>query len=172
MIRYALYDYQPVRRWKHLSFEEQDTARRILDFKNGRNYASRWAAEEMAKALQAVDMKGTVIVTVPASSKHSHTRRYKRFCDELQKRTNGINGFSHIAVDGKKNKLHRGKRDNTVNNQQITYEKDFFNNKDVLLVDDICTTGKTYKSFAEELEREGARIRMVLFLAKTKQYKH
>ena len=72
MIKYALYDYLPQRYLKRASFEQIDLDRRILDFKNGRGYATRWAAKEMAKALSLMDLTNTAIVCIPASCKRTN----------------------------------------------------------------------------------------------------
>lgn len=47
MLKYALYDYIPRRRQCRATFEQQETCRRILDFKDGRTYARQWAVTEI-----------------------------------------------------------------------------------------------------------------------------
>ena len=44
MIKFALYPYIPQRYLKKASFEDIDRDRMILDFKDGKPYAARWAA--------------------------------------------------------------------------------------------------------------------------------
>ena len=70
MIRFALYDYIPQRFLNRATFEEIDLHRRILDFKDAKPYATRWAAKEIGYALSDMDLSDTYIVTcqTPTSS--------------------------------------------------------------------------------------------------------
>ena len=43
--------------------------------------------------------------------------------------------------------------------------------KRILLIDDICTSGRTSDTFKERMESAGAHVRMAMFLAKTKNYR-
>ena len=79
MIRFALFDYIPQRFLNRATFEEIDLHRRILDFKDGKGYATRWASKEMGYALSDMDLSDTYIVCIPACCKRTHDRRYKEF---------------------------------------------------------------------------------------------
>ncbi len=131
MFKYAIMQYTPQRYMRHADFETQDTMRHLLDFKAGRKYATKWAAQIVGK--------------------------------------NAINGFEHIQVIGKREKVHISKKHGQKSNVQI--DTDYFNGKRVLLIDDICTTCATANAFIEQLQAAGADVRMTLFLAKTKTYR-
>ena len=168
MLKYALYDYTPKRRQGRASFEMQDISRQILMFKDGRNCAKRWAARAMAASLRLMDLSDTIIVCVPASCQHTHTRRFKRFSKELCTMIGAMNGFDHIKVNGKREKAHIAKgSQHAIDNVEI--DTDFFCGKKILIVDDIMTTGQTADNFARQMEKAGAYIRMVIFLAKTRK---
>ena len=158
MIRYALYDYLPQRYLKRASFEQIDLDRRILDFKNGRGYATRWAAREMARCLSLMDLHNTVIVCIPASCKRT---------------LGAVNGFGHIIVNGHRQKVHISHVHELADGANECYhiDEDFFRGKSVLVVDDITTTGKTANAFIERMESAGAHVRMAMFLAKTHNFK-
>lgn len=83
MLKYALFDYIPKRKMRRATFEQQDTTRRVLDFKDGKQYAIKWAAREMARAIRHNDLTDTIIVCIPASCKRTNDRRYKLFMQEL-----------------------------------------------------------------------------------------
>ena len=136
MFKYAIMQYTPQRYMRHADFETQDTMRHLLDFKAGRKYATKWAAQIVGKTLSAM---------------------------------NAINGFEHIQVIGKREKVHISKKHGQKSNVQI--DTDYFNGKRVLLIDDICTTCATANAFIEQLQAAGADVRMTLFLAKTKTYR-
>ncbi len=136
MFKYAIMQYTPQRYMRHADFETQDTMRHLLDFKAGRKYATKWAAQISA---------------------------------DVCAMCNAINGFEHIQVIGKREKVHISKKHGQKSNVQI--DTDYFNGKRVLLIDDICTTCATANAFIEQLQAAGADVRMTLFLAKTKTYR-
>ncbi|KWW27036.1 MAG: ribose phosphate pyrophosphokinase, partial [bacterium F083] len=108
-------------------------------------------------------------VCIPASCEQTNKRRYKRFSATVCAKCKAINGFEHIQVIGKREKVHISKRHDQVSNVQI--DADYFNGKRVLLIDDICTTCATANAFIEQMQKAGADVRMTLFLAKTKSYR-
>ena len=145
MIKFALHQYLPKRYLKRASFEDIDRHRMILDFKDGKPYATRWAAREICNSLSAMDLSDTIIVCVPACCKRTNDRRFKEFSSIICERTGAVNGFSHVQVFG-----HRRKA--------------------VIVLDDIVTTCKTANAFIDRIVAAGADVSMVLFLAKTKQF--
>ena len=148
MIKFALHQYLPKRYLKRASFEDIDRHRMILDFKDGKPYATRWAAKEICNSLSAMDLSDTIIVCVPACCKRTNDRRFKEFSNIICERTGAVNGFGHVQVDG-----------------------DFFRGRKVIVLDDIVTTCKTANAFIDRMASAGADVSMVLFLAKTKQFK-
>ena len=168
MFKYAIMQYTPQRYMRKADFETQDTMRHLLDFKAGRKYATKWAAQIVGKTLAAMDLTNTVIVCIPASCEQTNKRRYKRFSADVCAMCNAINGFEHIQVIGKREKVHISKTHGQRSNVQI--DTDYFKGKRVLLIDDICTTCATANAFIEQMQAAGADVRMTLFLAKTKNY--
>ena len=93
MFKYAIMQYTPQRYMRKADLETQDTMRHLLDFKAGRKYATKWAAQIVGKTLSAMDLTNTVIVCIPASSstgeaakpsgEQTNKRRYKRFSADV-----------------------------------------------------------------------------------------
>lgn len=104
MIRFALYDYIPQRFLNRATFEEIDLHRRILDFKDAKPYATRWAAKEIGYALSDMDLSDTYIVCIPACCKRTHDRRYKEFTKMVCEWCGAKNGFDFIHVFGHRQK--------------------------------------------------------------------
>ena len=163
MLKYALYDYYP-QRFHRLSFEQQETRRRILDFKDGRTYAKRWAAEEIARALSAAELKEVIVVCVPASCQRTYVRRYKKFSQMLCASCGLADGFNSIEVIGHRKKAHRGAQRGQVQNVVISSS---LQGRKVLIIDDIYTTGTTSDAFIQRLNAVGAEVCGAVFLGKT-----
>ena len=53
---------------RRADFDTQDTMRHILDFKAGRRYATKWAADLVARTLAPMDLTNTIIVSRPTSA--------------------------------------------------------------------------------------------------------
>ena len=168
MLKVALMNYVPQRYMRRADFDTQENMRHILDFKAGRKYASRWASRIVGRALSQMDLSDTIVVCIPASCEQTNKRRYKSFSADVCAMCGAINGFEHVQVIGKREKVHISKNHGQENNVQI--DTDYFNGKRVLLIDDICTTCATANAFIEQIQKAGADVRMTLFLAKTKNY--
>lgn len=169
MIRYALNQYIPKRYLSRASFEQQDISRRILGFKDGRNVYTRWAARQVATALSAMDMTDVTVVCIPASSRSSHVRRWKRFSQLLCRMTGAEDGFSHVDVNGSRKQAHTTGVYELADNieQYVHIDRQYFHNRKVLLIDDIYTTGRTASAFANALSVAGAEVVLSMFLART-----
>ena len=198
MIRFALFDYIPKRFLGRATFEEIDLHRRILDFKDAKPYATRWAAKEMGYALSDMDLSDTYIVCIPACCKRTHDRRYKEFTKMVCEWCGAKNGFDFIHVFGHRQKAHidhvyelteqreqsqtclnfaesrRKKRVYQLADDADRYmhiDDSHFRGKNVIVIDDITTTGKTADTFIDRMVSAGANVRMAFFLAKTKYFK-
>ena len=169
MIRYALNQYIPKRYLSRASFAQQDISRRILGFKDGRNVYTRWAARQVATALSAMDMTDVTVVCIPASSRSSHVRRWKRFSQLLCQMTGAKDGFSHVDVNGSRMQAHTtGVYELAENIEQYVHiDRQYFHSRKVLLIDDIYTTGRTASAFADALSAAGAEVVLSMFLART-----
>lgn len=172
MMKFALYSYIPQRFQRRATFEEQDICRMIIGFKDGRNVYTRWAARQFSRALAAMDLTDTVIVCIPASTKYAHIRRWKRFSQLLCQQTGAIDGFSHIEVCAGRKRAHiTGEYELATNIKHlVNIDADYFRGKNVLVIDDIYTTGRSSDAFISAIEATGAHVRMAMFLAKTRWF--
>ena len=197
MIRFALYDYIPQRFLYRATFEEIDLHRRILDFKDAKPYATRWAAKEIGYALSDMDLSDTYIVCIPACCKRTHDRRYKEFTKMVCEWCGAKNGFDFIHVFGHRQKAHidhvyelteqreqsqtclnfaESRRKKRVyqladNADEFIHVDNQLKGKNVIVIDDIVTTGKTATAFIDRMISAGANVKMAFFLAKTKYFK-
>lgn len=170
MMKYALLSYTPRRFWRRSTFEEQDTSRRILGFKDGRNVYTRWAARSMARTVAMMDLKDAAVVCIPASTRCAHVRRWKRFSQLLCWMTGASDGFEHVTVSGSRKRAHvTGEYELCTNiKRYIRIDEAFFRGRDVVVVDDIYTTGQSSSAFIDAMKAAGANVVLALFLAKTR----
>ena len=173
MMKFALYNYIPQRFQKWTTFEEQDICRMIIGFKDGRNIYTSWAARQFSRALALMDLSDTVIVCIPASTKYAHVRRWKRFSQLLCKQTGAIDGFDRVQVSGSRKRAHvTGEYELATNIKHYVHiDAEYFQNRKVLVIDDIYTTGQSSAAFIAAMEAAGATVTMAMFLAKTKRYR-
>lgn len=173
MMKYALFEYVPRRYWHRATFEQQDVCRMILGFKDGRNLYTRWAVHEVSKALALTNLQDVVIVCIPASTQYAHVRRWKRFTQMLCERTGAINGFDRIQVSGSRKRAHVTGEYELVTNikHYVHIDAEYFQNRKVLVIDDIYTTGQSSAAFIAAMQAAGATVTLAMFLAKTKRYR-
>lgn len=173
MKKAAIFEYIPKRYLRRASFEQKDTNRMILGFKDGRNVYSRWAARMFARALAMTDLHNVTVVCIPASSPCAHVRRWKRFSQELCERTGAINGFDNVTVKGSRRRAHvTGDYELASNIKHCVHiDADFFRGRKVIVIDDIYTTGLSSRSFIAAMESAGADVVLAMFLAKTRQHR-
>ena len=106
MIKFALHQYLPKRYLKRASFEDIDRHRMILDFKDGKPYATRWAAREICNSLSAMDLSDTIIVCVPACCKRTNDRRFKEFSSIICERTGAVNAAVSVPTTDASRSFH------------------------------------------------------------------
>lgn len=88
---------------------------------------------------------------IPASSEEKNKRRYEEFSEILCNNTGMQNAFTHIKIRGERGAKHEGVYGG---DQQIMLENDFFRKKNILLFDDVITSGQSMKYWKSELENK------------------
>lgn len=142
----------------------------VYDFKDGRAYeeVARRTADNML-ALYGKDCVNIVFAPIPASTRESNELRYKAFCHRVCELTGAKNGYDHVRVCGERKTLHdnRKNEDEIRNADVVEYDGAYFENKKVLVFDDVITKGVSYAKFANQLESFGAYVIGGMFLART-----
>lgn len=118
-----------------------------------------------------------ILIPIPLSKKRYNYRGFNQsyiFANSISKKTN-LKLYDDILIKSKNTINQVGlkeldRENNLKNTFFIKYDKllkyDLFN-KDVILVDDVITTGKTASSCAKELKKSGFKKVFVLTLART-----
>ena len=154
--------------------EEAKAARKLIyAFKDARDDAYKEVAKMVVAYLEKEyreKVRNMVFLCVPASRQEANKSRYKEFCKEVSRLSGIINGSSHLILMEDRLAIHERGRAGEKSLSHVSvmdFDVPFFKGKEVIVFDDIITTGGSYALFAEEVERHGAHVVGGLFLGKT-----
>lgn len=163
----SLFDYLPTR--YKATPREWSVRKYVWAFKGGQY--SEYTAEIVAnkiKEIYGAESEKMVFVCIPASSEEKNELRYKYFAEKVCELTGAENAYNAVHVEGERLAIHEYRSGKSLRDTEIvTFDKDFFSGKRVLVFDDIITRGYSYAKFACHLEKLGAVVLGGLFLAKT-----
>ncbi len=175
MLKHAIYTYIPKRRHHRARLSDYDLyeiAQKIWAFKDGRNYAKKWAANVVCNSLSLMDMTDTIFLCIPASCQHTHARRFKKFSAMVCSQLHAENGYNYIHVIGKRAKAHISKTHDLAENADkfIEIDESKLAGRKVVVFDDVTTSCKTADAFIERVQKAGAKVKLAIFLAKTQSF--
>lgn len=154
--------------------EDAKAARKLIyAFKDARDEAYKEVAKMVVTYLKKEykeKVRDMVFLCVPASRQEVNKSRYKEFCKEVSRLSGIINGYSHLILMEDRLAIHERGRAGEKSLSHVNvmdFDKPFFKGKEVIVFDDIITTGGSYALFAEEVEKQGAHVVGGLFLGKT-----
>lgn len=148
---YYLMDYLPAR--YAASAEQFKNRHEIFSFKDGR--CSQRILRGLVIGVNRIKTSNTVVCFVPSSSHIKTIRRYKDLSLRLSHLTKIPCSYEAISkpVDSESGYL-AGKSDNPA--ASFVFDGSFFVGKNVILIDDVMTRGRTLESTANELKQFGA----------------
>lgn len=117
-----------------------------------------------------------LVVAVPLSGKRRRTRGYNQaglLAAYLARKLNAVNASSILVRTRdtvKQASLHRNKRNLNVLNAFSVIDNNFIKDKNVLVVDDIFTTGSTLSECAKVIKNAGAAKVFAAVVASGRQY--
>lgn len=118
---------------------------------------------ELDKYFTYDEYKALTLFCVPASTSENNIARYNAFSYLLTKRTGMCNSYDYVHIVEDAIPKHLGGTGNPI----VRYESYFFKNKNILIFDDVVTTGSTILRYKEHLESIGANVIAAITLAKT-----
>ena len=160
---YYLLDYLPSRYRKPTPAQE---AARQLAFKFKRGDCPGTIIKGLAACINQHKGTNTVVCSVPASARDRTLRRYNTLGANLTRMTGVPFSFTAISkvTDSQPGHIAGRSSDPAAG---FRFDADFFSGKDVILLDDILTSGNTMGSTARRLIERGARSVVGLVLART-----
>ena len=172
-----LLTYYPVKYQASLYLEPEEfiVSQFLLDFKNGHRPASVLAAKFVADALKRhfdLDKERIILIPIPASNREDSERRYRLFCHLVSQNCNVANGQKWVKNWREGEKKHLTSNHVLQDDQDrwyVNYAK--IKNKQVVIFDDLATTGETAFDFSVRLKEAGAKVIGKIFLAATCEIK-
>ena len=170
------YDYYPYSKYKENASDGMWEAwRTVWHFKNDpsknvscfeHDTALRTITNLVEKALRSAFGTKTeylTLVCLTASTQRKTELRYKEFADKVCKDLNMTNAYPHIRVieDGS------AKHDGGDGTRQVSYDSYFFKGKNIVLFDDVRTTGNSLEQERRTMEGFGAKVICAITIAQT-----
>ncbi len=162
---FPIFDYRhsPIKKALHL-----------LKYKNGKNIAKIFSSvlygkilEELADYKTMENFRNVILIPIPLSKKRYRERGYNQaelFCKELIKLDNNTNFKLETNILKKPRETehqarikNRSERMKNIIGSFSVQNEDLIKNKNIILIDDILTTGATLAEAKKVLKKSGAR---------------
>ncbi len=157
--------YFPARCRKYLSEAQGDFTRSVLAFKDGMNDS----IDFFSNGIDCLKPhEGTVIMFMPCSAWWKYWVRFRHVADYIDRLCPQLeNGFYYYTYLGERDSLHLQK-----NRADVVIERNFeircdLTGKEVIVVDDVITTGKSLKQLKMQIESAGGHVSGAVFFAGT-----
>ena len=170
------YDYYI--RSKHLPYAtdiQQGITQRVLELKDGLNPSSDLYSE----ALKILEIhfnenwkttQGPTIIFMPCSSEQTYYNRFSTLARSLSKRYNYNAAIDAIQYTDTRKSKHRSQNRDAIESASNIVISPKIIGKQVIIIDDVITTGDSLHQFAKELRTYGVTIKAAVFLAQTAKY--
>lgn len=167
------YDYYI--RTKHLHYasdSQQEITRRVLELKDGINPSPDLYSEAL-KALEThfnenwKTPQGPTIIFMPCSSEKAYYSRFSALSRSLSKRYNYNTDINAIQYTDSRKSKHLSQNRNSIESASNIVISPKIIGKEVIIIDDVITTGSSLQQFAKELHSYGVTLKAAVFLAHT-----
>lgn len=166
-IRMTFYGHYYPSRYKDLLDDEQRAfCHSLYQFKEGEIHGIEFFKACMT-ALQ-LDGKPYHIMFMPCSDEFKYARRFKRLDWYIGKhRPELTSGLYDVDVSEPRESLHEAKGgDNRILERNYSIMGNI-KGKEIIIIDDVLTTGKSVADYKEEIERCGGKVVAAIFFGKT-----
>ena len=166
---YVIHDYYPLSGiGNDVDINIKTVRNFIYDFKDGHKAIIEYAANIIVESIkkEGVNLENTCLMIIPASKPEKTNKRFEYFCKIVAKALNIENGFNYLSA------IEHEETKGTSNKNVIPYlilNSEQYKGKNVLLFDDVITSGGSFKQVAAKLLETGAKSGIGIFLAKTKR---
>lgn len=174
---FYLYNYYPLTCNFSISPEEWNIRKIVWDFKNNPDKTSVEANRsalfyiinflmDFLKITFGKHLPELTLVCIPASTLVKNEARYKMF-SELLCRFSGIaNAYPQIQII--QDKIEKREGGTGIDFANIVFNENFFKNRNILLFDDVVTSGDSMKKFDLKMRELGANVVGGISIGKTR----
>ena len=159
--------YFPVRYHSNISYAQRDFCEELLGFKDGK----RSGSDFFMNFMEVLNPKDNCIIMFMPCSKEWHYKRRFNALNELIEELwpASSNGYKFITYTGERESLHLTKDRTKKSLEQNYYINCDLTGKEVIVVDDLFTTGCSLLDFKKQIEKKGGKVSYALFFGKTFQ---
>lgn len=142
----------------------------VYDFKAGDKGAvqicAEWLVRYLTKQYSSI-LEDFVVVFAPCSTQWKYNKRFG-YLAAILNAAGIMTANEHVHIFGERKPTHNG-GSHVVNEEiyHVSVDGKFFKGKQVILFDDLLTSGKTIEDFRNKLEAAGAYVEREIFLART-----
>lgn len=146
--------------------EQKKVTNLVFRFKEGASalLAAKLFSLAISRMRYFDNLEEPILIPLPASTKERHRQRFESFCGELSRRLIIDDGFPTVRIEYDREQ-QKGTQQRDMSG--IVFNPDYIEGRDVLLIDDILTTGMSFTLIKRELEKSGANSVTGIFLVKT-----
>ena len=164
----SLHDYYPTKIEKTNAHQKR-ISNLIFRFKEG-GHCGELVARILALCLKHAGFNGTkedtVLIPIPASTRERQRKRFPVVCYYLSEWLGITDGFKTIWIEEDREQLKgKGKDKDILRNLQFT--RRYIRGKNVVLLDDVLTTGESFRQLQRKMKQLGALSVIGVFLGKT-----
>ncbi|UBD66579.1 phosphoribosyltransferase [Bacteroides salyersiae] len=178
---FYLYNYYPYKLDKEYGFQptvrERNVRNLIWNFKNNKekgitDFQHQKALDFILPLIEKMlyntfgnSLSNITLVCIPASTKKMNEDRYKEFSYTLCNALGMINAYDYIKIVRDREARHERGIDTQA---EILFDESFFQNKNILIFDDVITRGDSMIKFYGKMTRLGANVICGFAIGKTK----
>lgn len=158
--------YYPARHEKLLNNRQWMFCHALFRFKDGEIHGVRFFKSCM-EALH-LEEENLHVMFMPCSSREKYIRRFRRLDEYISTHCPQMtSGLNDVVITGTRESLHKmkgGKKRILKRNYSITGDVE---GKNIVIVDDVMTTGQSVSEYKKEIEWHGGRVTAAIFYGKT-----
>lgn len=165
-INCVFFDYYfPSRFHNLISYSQWQFARTIYYFKEGKDVCGPMFARVCRELSPASDF---TFMFMPCSTEKRYYVRFSALSDYLKRCFNAETGIDFIIYTGDRESKHTSiSRSEIDSSSNYIINSDAVSGRNVIIVDDLLTTGESLKDYAGNLTSAGATVLGAVFLGKT-----
>lgn len=168
---FYIHDYIPVKQKGVITTEQRKTANMVFRFKEGFYVPFMVKVFTLAmERLRVVTLhkKNTILIPIPASTKERNMNLFYRLLKAICDRLKIENGFDAVTILYDRPQF-KGSTSPVDKLSNLSFCADRIKGKNIILIDDILTTGERFIQMKHKLMQLGALAVTGVFLARTKE---